>query len=440
MAGKRPSFRKKLSKPGLLKVVRACFEAIPDDVRGRQFSLADYVMSGLAVFSLKYSSLLQFDRHASSKANIRANLLSLFGVRKAPSDSGLRKRLDGVDPRELRKAFKRVFSLLQRGKALEGYAFWEGHYLLSIDGTGTFSSSKVHCANCCEKHRRDGSKEYYHQMLAAVVVHPEHREVFPLAPEPIRKSDGASKNDCERNAARRLIADVRREHPHLPLIVLEDGLASNGPHIKHLQEHGMRFILGAKRGDHEALFEELESNPRTYDLDMEAEDGVRHEFRYLERVALNKSHPDLEINVLDYWETKPNGRRLHFTWVTDLPLNRDTVMRIMRAGRARWRIENETFNTLKNQGYELEHNFGHGREHLSDVLASLMMLAFLIDQVEQHCCALFRAAREEEGRLKYLWEEIRAFFLMFRIPDWETLYLTIAFPNDGPELKFNDSS
>ena len=80
----------------------------------------------------------------------------------------------------------------------------------------------------------------------------------------------------------------------------------------------------------------------------------------------------------------------------------------------------------------MEHNFGHGREHLSDVLASLMMLAFLIDQVEQHCCALFWSAREEEGRLKYRREEIRAFFLMFRILDGETLYLAIAFPTTHP--------
>ena len=440
MARKKPSFRKHLSKPGLLQEVRDCFEAISDDVRGRKYSLADYLMSGLALFSLKFPSLLQFDGQVRSDDAIRANLLSLFGVGEAPSDSGLRKRLDRLDPDVLRKAFQRVFSQLQRGKGLEGYAYWEGHYLLSIDGTGTFSSRSVHCAKCCEKHRRDGSTEYYHQMLAAVVVHPEHREVFPLAPEPIRKSDGSSKNDCERNAARRLIADVRREHPHLPLIVLEDGLASNGPHIKQLQQHGMRFILGAKRGDHEALFKELESSPRTREVEMTDRDGMCHAFRYLEGVALNKSHPDLEVNVLDYRETHPDGRRLHFSWFTDLPVNRDTVMRIMRAGRARWRVENETFNTLKSHGYEFGHNFGHGHCNLSDVLAHLMMLAFLIDQVEQRCCALFDAARDKAGRMKYLREQIRIYFLAFQIPDWETLYLSIAYPTAKPELKFNNSS
>ena len=278
-----------------------------------------------------------------------------------------------------------------------------GHYLRSVDGTGTFSSSSVHCAKCCEKHRRDGSTEYCHQSLVAVVVHPEHREVFPLAPEPIRKSDGASKNDRERNAARRLIADVRRDHPHLPLIVLEDGLASNGPHIKHSQQHGMRFILGAKRGDLAVLFGELESSPQTREPEVKDPAGVLHEFRYLEGVALNKSHPDLKINVLDYWESKPNGKRQHFAWVSDRPVYADTLMQIMRAGRARGRAEDGTLKTMKNQSCELGHNFGHGHCNLSGIMAGLMMPAFLIDQVEQRCCALFDAAREQAGRLKYLW-------------------------------------
>ena len=88
-----------------------------------------------------------------------------------------------------------------------------GDYLLSLDGTGYFSSKKIHCAQCAEKHHHDGTITYYHQMLGAVLVHPDHKEVFPLAPEPILKQDGAKKNDCERNAAKRLLEDLRRVHP-----------------------------------------------------------------------------------------------------------------------------------------------------------------------------------------------------------------------------------
>ena len=96
---------------------------------------------------------------------------------------------------------------------------------------------------------------YYHYMLGVVLLHPDRREVIPLAPEPIVKSDGNTKNDCERNAAKRLLADIRREHPHLKIIITEDSLASNGPHIRLLKELNMRFILGVKPTDHTFLFD-----------------------------------------------------------------------------------------------------------------------------------------------------------------------------------------
>ena len=138
-----------------------------------------------------------------------------------------------MDPRELRAPFKRLFARAQRGGALAGFEWLEGRYLLSVDGTGHFSSSKVHCANCCERRHKDGTTTYYHQSLCAVLVHPQRREVVPVvAPEAIVKSDGRKKNDCERRAAKRLLTELRREHPHLALVVVEDGLASNGPHIR----------------------------------------------------------------------------------------------------------------------------------------------------------------------------------------------------------------
>ncbi len=97
-----------------------------------------------------------------------------------------------------------------------------------MDGTGYFSSTEIHCGQCCEKHHRDGRVTWYHQLLGAVLVNPDHKEVFPFAPEPILKHDGMSKNDCERNAAKRFLKEARRKHPHMKFVVIEDGpLASN---------------------------------------------------------------------------------------------------------------------------------------------------------------------------------------------------------------------
>ena len=415
--------RKELSAAGLLGIVRRCFEAVADPVARRGgASLADCLMSGLAVYGLKYASLLKFDEAARGDAAVRSNLRRLYGVAQVPSDTRMRERLDEVDPRSLRSCYRRLFAALQRGKGLEGFACLDGHYLLSVDGTGHHSSKKVHCGNCCEKHHRDGTTTYYHMMLGAVLVHPEEREVFPLAPEPIAKTDGSKKNDCERNAAKRLLGDVRREHPHLRLVVVEDALASNGPHIELLGKLDMRFILGAKPGDHAFLFDWVDNTPGTRAAEFAGEDGVRHRFRWLNGAPLNDANFDLEVNFLEYREITPEGKVRHFSWVTDLPVAEDNLMELMRAGRARWRIENETFNTLKNQGYAFGHNFGHGDKHLATVLAHLMMLAFLIDQIQQRCCAVFRRARTRAKRPKYLWEQVRSAFLLVAVPDWETLY------------------
>ena len=424
-------FRKTLSAPGLLRVARGCFARIEDTIASRGLNLTDCLMSGLAVFGLKYASLLRFDRDARRNDLIRSNLKNLYGVGRAPSDTALRERLDEVDPKSLRRAFKRVFAELQRGQGLKDFTHL-GHHLLSVDGTGYFSSSSVHCGNCCEKHHRDGRTTYYHQMLGAVLVHPRHREVFPLAPEPIVKADGASKNDCERNAAKRLLKDVRREHPHLRLIVVEDALASNGPHIELLKALDMRFVLSAKRGDHEHLFQWVATTPSTREFETTDEDGVRHRFRYLNGAPLNDAHFELEVNFLEYWEKRPGAQERHFAWVTDLRINELNALALMRAGRARWRIENETFNTLKNQGYCFEHNFGHGEKHLATVFAHLMMLAFLIDQIQQRCCRLFQAARAKAGRARYFWEKLRGLFLHYDLPDWETLYRALAFGHRAP--------
>ena len=426
--------RKGLSAPGLLREVRACFEELDDPVRGRGVCLAECLMSGLAVFGLKYPSLLQFDRDARTDELVRDNLRRLYGIERAPCDTALRERLDKVDPRQLRAVFKRVFTLLQRGKGLEGFTCLDGHYVLSVDGTGYFSSSRVHCAQCCEKHHRDGRTTYSHQMLGAVLVHPDKREVFALAPEPVVKGDGA----------KRLLSDVRREHPHLKLLVVEDGLASNGPHIKHLKGLGLRFLLGAKRADHEALFEWVEATQRlgpgaVKHVEHTDEQGIHHRFRFLNGVPLNDTHFELEVNFLEYWERRPNGKEQHFAWVSDLPIEESTVMEMMRAGRARWRIENETFNTLKNQGYRFEHNFGHGHKHLATVFAYLMMLAFLIDQVQQRSCTLFVKARVKAERPRYFWDKVRRLFLTFPVADWETLYQAIAFGYRGEMVLYDTS-
>ncbi len=144
----KQGFRQSLGLPSLLKSMRHLFDQIPDPKSGTAIPLSDHLMSGLAIFGLKYPSLLQFD-HDRSEELTRSNLKSLYSIQQAPSDTYLRERLDEVDPVCLRKNYTQLLHLLQRGKGLEGFAYMDDHYLLSIDGTGYFSSAEVHCDQCC---------------------------------------------------------------------------------------------------------------------------------------------------------------------------------------------------------------------------------------------------------------------------------------------------
>jgi hypothetical protein len=438
---KQLKLRKTLSAPGLLKIVRNEFKKILDHRRGKvDYILPDVLMSSLAMFALKYPSLLQFDK-ARHEKTIKANLKNLYGVKKAPCDTQMREVLDPVNPNDLRPAYINIHRQLQRQKVLESYQYLGG-YIVSIDGTGQFSSNRVKCKDCLRSYLRNGEKQYYHQLLGAAMVHPNKSNVLPLFPEAITRQDGESKNDCERNASKRLLPAIREAFPKLKIIIVEDALASNAPHIRLLEDLKYSYILVAKPSDHDYMFkiiEEYKASGNVRKNETIDSDGTIRRYNYINNIPLNASNPDLFVNFLEYWEEKDGKTIYHNTWITDIELHQDNVYQVMRGGRAGFQIENETFNTLKNQGYNLEHNYGHGKQHLSTILANLMMLQFLIDQVQEVACPFFKAARGRFHSRIQLWNFMCSRFLEHLLPSWEVLWKSIIY-GFKPEIIQLDTS
>jgi hypothetical protein len=417
---------KSLSADALIAAVRAGFEQIPDKrAENVKISLPDAMMSGYAVFSLKDDSLLAFEERKTKDDNLQ----NIYGIENVPCDTQMRSILDDIEPESIRPVFRDVHRQLEHSGELRKFVFLEGSYLASLDGTGYFTSKKIHCACCQQKvNKKTGEVTYYHQMLGGVIIHPDRREVIPLMPEPITRQDGESKNDCERNAAKRFLARLKQDYPHVTFTITEDALSPNAPHIRELNKHNYHYILGVKEGDHEYLFEQValaRQQGRTTEFEQQ-EGGALHRFSFINQMPLNKSNPDILVNFVEYWEIKKDKTQ-HFCWVTDFTITKLNVFTIMRGGRARWKVENETFNTLKNQGYHFEHNFGHGKKHLSVVFAALMMLAFLVDQVQQLACELFQAALKKKGSRKRLWEEMRALFRTLEFLSMEQLFKAIRY-------------
>jgi len=432
--------RKHLSADALFRLVRSGFDTLPDHrSTDTEISLTDALMSAFAMFSLKSPSLLAFD-----KQRAEGNLRTIYGMAGVPCDTRMREILDPMSPEALRPLFKSVFRQLQRGKALEPMAFMDDYSLVALDGTGYFASKTMHCASCLHKVHRNGSSTYYHQMLGAAIIHPDVREVIPLMPEPIVKQDGLEKNDCERNAAKRFIVKLRQDHPHLKCIITEDSLSANAPHIETLHDYGCHDILGVKEGDHAYLFNQVQAAQQAGRVtEYERHDraaGVVHRFRFVNDVPLNASRADVQVNFIEYWEISQDQVQ-HFSWVTDLRVSKRNVYQLMRGGRARWKIANETCNTLKNQGDNFEHNYGHGEQNLSVVFATMLLLAFLVDQTQQLCCALFRAVWTKLGSKRLLWERLRALFYDYRLESMRELLeaLFYGFEKSHPLLSTDTS-
>jgi len=421
--------RKHLNADALFKRLHNDFSGVSDfrddDI---DISMSDALMSGFAVFSLKDPSLLAFDKRRITDGNLG----SIYHIGNIPCDTQMRTILDEANPEAIRPSYKNIFKELQRGKALEPMVFFQGCYLLTLDGTGHFSSKKLFSDACLKKvSKKTGEITYYQQILGAAIVHPDFKEVIPLAPEPIIKQDGQKKNDCERNAAKRFFEKLREDHPHLPLIITEDALSSNAPHIREAEKYNLHYILGVKNGDHPFLFSRVKEaqnrdGATQFELVDKNDPDKIHRFLFVNQVSLNNSNQDLLTNFLEYWEITPE-KTLHFSWVTDFTITTGNAFELMRGGRARWKIENETFNTLKNQGYHFGHNYGLGKKNLSTVFMMLMMLAFLVDQTQQLCCPLFRRAWQKMGSKRELWDRMRSLFRDFAFKSMGMLYEALIF-------------
>ena len=434
MDSKRTKSRKHLFLPGLLDRTRRAFDKIKDNVNQRTaINLTDCLMSGMAMFGLKYPSLLQFESHARDEdLPVMHNLHVLYGIQQVPSDTYLRERLDEVDPMELQKPINRIISQLQRGKILDLYKYYDDHCFIALDASGYFSSQQVHCENCCEKHHKDGTITYYHQMLASVMINPSYKTVFPMMIEPIKKQDGNTKNDCEHNAAKRLLKNLRKAHPHLKMVIVMDGLYADSVIIRLLKRLEFSFIITARENDLKYLFEFYRATNRK---EITESDGKIHRaYQYANKLPLNDANSEIEVNMLECIE-EAKKKKTRFCWITDLELNDKNVSTISKGGRARWKVENETFNTLKNQGYQFEHNFGHGNKNLNVVFAYLMFTAFLIDQIQEFSCKYFKAALKKMScTRKYLWEKIRIMFFEYYIDTWDQLYTGII---DGLRIRLS---
>jgi len=391
-------------------------------VKSNEYEIKDVMLSALACMYMQSPSLRSFQKNLEIKAH-RNNLISMFKVRSTPKITAMKDFIDEVKPEELTPLFKQYITKLQRNHFLKDYQFIDDKYLVALDGTQYFSSKKINCPCCLQKKHKNGSVTYSHQALQAAIVSPDKKQVLPLMPEDIRNTDGDEKQDCEINAAKRLVPKIRKAHPRLPMVWLADSLYATVPFIDLLKSNPKdSFILRAKESDHKTLYGSIEEMVPNRHEEVVNKGKETLYYRWYNNVKLNASS-DINVNVSRVYSTKTDryGKQsstIVGLWVTDLMITTENVSRIARAARARWMVENECFNTLKNTGYAIDHSYGHGQKNLAFNFYMLIMLAFTLHQIQELTEKLFQQARSYCSTRKRFWADLLFMFNKMLFDSW----------------------
>ena len=421
----------------LLGSLRNCLDRFPDKRRGLNttYDMADIGMAAFSVFFMQSPSFLAHQRQFET-GHGHSNATSLFGIAKIPSDNHIRDMLDPAAPALLHPVFAATLDQIRQiDGGLDVFRRLDGRMLIALDGTEYQFSRKIHCPHCSTRLRGKGETEYYHSMLAATLMAPGHDKVIPLEPEFIAPQDGAAKQDCETAAAKRWLAAHGERYAALGAVYLGDDLFSRQPLCQSVLDVGGHFIFVCKPTSH-PLIEEYLSGVNLPMLDQTIRRGKQrfvYRYRWMPDVPLRVGKDALRVNWFYNEIINPKGETTYRnSFVTDLPVGADTVVELAACGRARWKIENETFNVLKTKGYNLEHSFGHGKHNLAAILLSLNLLAFAIHTVCDIGDELWRAARAKLGPRTNFFSKLATITTYLIFPSWEDLLLTLAFAKPPP--------
>src|SRR4051812_44876624 len=420
----------------LIGAVRRGCEDFPDPRRGDNgsYAMADFGLAAFSVFFAQSPSFLAHQRQLAA-GHGRSNAHTLFGMSRIPGDSHIRRMLDPVAPDHLFAVFDEVIGDLERSGGLAAFERLGSRVLIALAGPESPRSARVRCPPCSTRPRQGQPTEYFHTLLAATIVAPGHQHAGPLAPEFIVPQDGHDKQDCESRAVRRWLARHGPGLARLDPVYLGDDLYACQPVCEAVLAQGGHFLFTCKPSSHQTLQEYLtgidlnEHVART----KRGRQRFTHRYRWLSDVPLRADEKALSVNWLQIEILDAKGVVTYRnSFVTDLPVDATTVAELAACGRARWKIENESFNVLKTKGYHLEHNFGHGQQHLSSVLVTLNLLAFAMHTVCDLAQEMWRQAREILGARQRFFHMLQALTSYLIFASWGELLASLAYARAPP--------
>ena len=437
-----------LEIPELMKFLRQQLHDLPDERKpgnNTKYQVEDAVMAAFSIFFTQSSSFLEHQRLMKSNKG-KDNAESLFSIEKIPCDNQIRNLLDPVPAATIFRTFQEVYEWLNKNGVLKKFLYLDEEILIALDGTEYFSSKKINCPHCNYRNHRNGTTTYFHECVTPIVVSPHQKQVINLEPEFIKKQDGHQKQDCENAAVKRWLNKNHQNKYGYAATLLGDDLYSHQPICELALKQGYNFIFVCLEASHKTLYEWLEFLEKSGEVatvETKQWDGRKnliYRYRYVSRVPLKDEDSSLEVNWCEVTVINEKTQKIIYqnNWINNHKIMENNVEKIVKAARSRWKVENEGNNVLKNHGYNLEHNFGHGENHLCELLLSLNLLAFLFHTVLDLVNYTYQKVRELLVTRTSFFNDMRTLLKFIWFKDWSDFF-SFIFREYVPFQKENSS-
>ncbi|HLR00196.1 MAG TPA: hypothetical protein VK102_07445 [Sphingobacterium sp.] len=400
-------------------------DEVPDPRSFCTYPVASLLSQGMFLFLSKDSSRNMANNRAAQGNFYKENFSRFFeGMEWAHFDTAedLYRRIDKKDIEEVKAQMVR--SLIEKKRITT----FRGYYLVAIDATGVTSyDQKLAGAKLTYKTSKNGKTTYLNIVLEAKIVTPEGLSIS-IASEPLSNEEVEvyQKQDCELKAFKRIAAKIKRMFPRLPVCLLLDGLYSKEPLFSICKSNNWKYITVLKDGCLKSLQEDIKDTAETARIRFESIASVKQgkgvvyaESRY--QCIEELQYKDYTVHWIEGVCPKPRvkeGQQVQmnrFVYLTNLPIERKRgeskrifIKRIVKAGRLRWKIENEGFNTQKHKGYHLHHKFSEKSMEALHVYYILMQMAHIVNQIVEHSKSVVALLkRRRKLTIRYLWDRVR---------------------------------
>ena len=408
-------------------------DKLPDPRQRKEYQTGEIFMAGIGLFMFKQGSRNAF------------NLDRKEGVFRKNYEKVFKARLPHLDPVEqvfrlsddqvLEQIKADMVSRLIRNKQI-GRCKLKGRHIVAIDGTGVASFNERHCESCLQKTSKNGVTTYFHNVLEAKLLTPSGLSLS-IATEWISNEGKGEfeKQDCEREAFKRLAQKIKKFYPRLPIAIVADGLYPWDGFFETCDRNNWKYIVVLKDGSLKSLQEEIKLEklitPRQASSITRAEKvrQVRLNYHWLNQVPYKKH----QVNGGECSETVKNVKTKQesvqrFVHLTNFDVNRHMCDKISFNGRLRQKIENEGFNTQKNHGYALEQKYSRVSYPALKMYYQCLQIAHIINQLVEASHEI-KNLKENilKCTIKYLWKRLLSYLLENEI-DLEELNELVSKP------------